>query len=831
MPQDVAIGRNPGIGYRYKITKKDGSIRYATDNYATIDVENSRDAMNIIKLWAGCMIDSKPGTMTHRFLDSDSIILPSGSLDNGIKNPRNHFNVYGGSMKGLIELIKSGEFDPYRYVITNPDLGNDRMSSHRYWPCNLYQCSNIKDFKDVNWELFIRGKGYVADGAFTSQGIESPMFQHVLKWGEESPFFNMFKLDDPQGVIKLGILPDHDIGSDVDEFSHLGIRIVNNPYDKDNYDIEKPVYIQFYDDRMVSQEVIQDTTSLIEKYDKQPEDIFEISSYDDSMYPYYFELNPEAINYKYMDKIAAFKDRDFMSLNDLDENFGLDDFLNFGKFAITSRNRAGGATFWDGNRDIVKLNLTNAHNNAGVEYAQQNRDGMKKARNYVFGAAEYWSEAVQGDLILRLANVIQTKSSILDDILSKNDIEKTDELFNVEDKTYPTIEEDKKLDEYILKFPLQSMETSPELSAIFAQSDFNQLLLQYNDFVENYEIGADNYIYKNGNKVDFSELNPPDFNMFVSVYIMANEIVDNIVNSVTERTADNKGEYRAYILKTYANDIIKCIYAQALNPDAVEGGKINNVELNSVGLRAIMREQTQPLSSDASSPSHEKEAVIRKIQKGLKNVDYNAIEDRIRKEVQYIDLEDFKNAETIVLQAKAGLNWRFDAAKDIGDMDAVKSGTKRFRDVWDEKDGVVDFWNKFIDKARKYNPSAYVIAEITDLWSLFNMAPHKDFDIDENNPDVKEKDFLHKINASTSSDYSNFFNKLSCFVGVNPEKLNDDNNHPLSRSGNLEELYGNYLGFLKGNQAHNANLTHLFFENHDKPRALHSMPLDMEMFL
>ena len=68
---------------------------------------------------------------------------------------------------------------------------------------NQYQCSDLETFKDFNFELFKQGKGYVADGAFTSQGIQSPLVQHVLKWGEDSPFYHWLKID---GRISLGIL-------------------------------------------------------------------------------------------------------------------------------------------------------------------------------------------------------------------------------------------------------------------------------------------------------------------------------------------------------------------------------------------------------------------------------------------------------------------------------------------------------------------------------------------------------------------------------------------------------------------------------------------------
>ena len=68
----------------------------------------------------------------------------------------------------------------------------------------------MEAFKDLNFHCFERGKGYVADGAFTSQSIQSPLAQHVYKWGEQSPWANMLKIDTGSGKIPcIGVLPDN----------------------------------------------------------------------------------------------------------------------------------------------------------------------------------------------------------------------------------------------------------------------------------------------------------------------------------------------------------------------------------------------------------------------------------------------------------------------------------------------------------------------------------------------------------------------------------------------------------------------------------------------
>ena len=48
-------------------------------------------------------------------------------------------------------------------------------------------------------------------------------------------------------------------------------------------------------------------------------------------------------------------------------------------------------------------------------------------------------------------------------------------------------------------------------------------------------------------------------------------------------------------------------------------------------------------------------------------------------------------------------------------MDAVRNGEMSFDDAWDL---VIDFWAKFTKAIKAVNPSAYIVAEITDIEML-----------------------------------------------------------------------------------------------------------------
>ncbi|MBQ8636214.1 hypothetical protein IJ425_08700 [bacterium] len=797
--QEMVRRLSSGFAYRYKIVDSSTKqSRYEVDSFKTMKINDNNEVMNVIEQGRMYGISPKGGTMRHSFLDSD---VRLNSSQNGIQRNkefvRNHFNKLGGSINGLLWMLKNtDELEPYRYFMTTPDIGVDKVSSHRYWPSNQYQCSDFDVFKDFNFELFKQGKGYIADGAFTSQGIQSPLVQHVLKWGEESPFYNMLKID---GKISLGVLPDVSAIDGVDPYQHIGVRLVN-PKDK-NYDKNKPTYIQFYDDRLLSKQK-QNDGKLHFDYDASPQDHYEITSHQDSVQPYAFEINP---NDK---KIKAFEGKNAILLKDLKNPY---DFLTFPNFTIEQKNKVAGATCWDGNVDIIKMNLSNPNT-----AKKANVEGFRNAREYLFGVATYWSEAIQGHLILETAKIKNEKT--LKEIALKNDItptryEKIKNGLNNFDSL--VLKEGKTAQDYVAQFPLQSLETSEELSAIFAQPQFLEELL-YGQTQD--DIAA---------------------------------IFDSTINNALPKEYKNDEQYKAYVAKTYGNEILRHIYTSALDIDAIDDkGTINTDKLKKVTLKSIERHAS-------SSPREERSQVISHIKSNLIPEGTSALQKRMKSELKNISLDDFKLAEAIVLQGKGGLNWRFDAAKDIGDLDAVRDGKKTFNQIWNGDlgtPGVQAFWSEFVSRIKAHNPSAYIINEVTSLGEFCdynNPKSLRQFDPQlaeaylslpdsekryERHPIyAKQVQFLDTTNSTTTSEYSKGFNAFSKFAGVNPEKeMNAQGNDYASTrlsAGDLGALKTAMDSLMQFNQPNSAIFSHMFVSNHDKPSVLHTLPLNMSIYM
>ena len=865
----------PAFVYRYKIAKKDGSSsRYLTDGFKSLETEDGAK-LNIIELGRNYGISPKAGTMRHSFVDSDAVYIDNKVRKTKVSDfRRNHFNKLGGSLKGLDALLKTGELDPYRYIITTPDIGVDPISPHKYWSNNLYQCNNIEDFKDLNFDLFKLGKGYVADGAFTSQGIQSPLVAHVLKWGKNSPFYNMLKLQDN---IVLGVLPKMPEEGKEYPYPTLGIRVVNPK--KEGYNRKEPTYIQFFDSRMASKKQINNERELISSYDITPKEDFEVIGYPDSVHPFYFEVDPDD------SRMKIFNDKNFVYIKDFRD---LNKFLSFDNFKISDRQHVAGASFWDGNVDLVKMNLSNPEN------TKENIDGIRNARNYLLGVASFWTEAIQSDFILRtaMANEDTKKQIALNNDITAEQMEQIEK--NPEQIPSRVLSEGKKVADYIREFPLQSIEVSPELAAVFSEPQFREEYL---------------------NEDTFNKLN---------------DIVETTISEVIPDEYKGDDKYRTYVVKVYANEILKSLIVSSFKPDLIDSkGLIDLDALKKVTLNSLLKHR--PINV-----KDEREQVVRKLQKSITSRDVYLIRNKIKKELSHISLEDFRQAEAIVEMGKGGLNWRFDAAKDIADLDSVRNGYSTLHEVWDEGGilpSVADFWSDFIKNVKKYNPSAYTVLEITDFGSFYDwnnvasmrrFAPditndflertanslveiakksgdsidkqgfmaaanvlktgnitdenrkavleiaEKYYDKDANRIDyfkesgvpddnrtkvlnlfgglvsqagfskdyyasdyenhvayVKEQQFLEKVGATTGSNYDKYFNRLSMFAGVNPERYEGVGD----KAGNVSFLKEQTKHLMEHSQPHTVMYSHVFYENHDKPRLLHALPLDMKLYL
>lgn len=863
------------FGIRYAVYTKDneGNIKetsYYTDSTGSV-ISDGDNNFTVVSTRMGT--PKIQGNMNHSFTDAvgsvrrlrnaDGTKLKPEDYDKmAANNRKNHVNRLGGNISDLKDNL-DGIYKPYKLIMTTPLIGGGMASSHEYHPANQFKVSGgmgtTKDFLDFQIACFEKGKGYVSDGAFTSQGLEGLQLNEALMF-KDSKFKYWFKNPSEDGF-KLGVLPDIDT-------DHTGIRIVNpKNVEGYKYNPNQPSYLQFYDTRLTSKEQLGDYSKLIDGYDiKSSDDPYEITNHNDAVLPNKFEIDPSS---------KAYKGETYGTLKEWNKKGKLEAVLSPSNraYSLVKKGEVGGFTGWDGNADLVKMNLSNHIND--INY----KEGCNQARNHLINIARYWTEETRNALIMNIANNVHNKgkgkseetdkylkeineryeleegrlSEIYKRILKEKDAEKYEGQNVPKSYNYKIADDNRParelLQEEILNFPLESLNYSPELLGILSTPYITpRPSANGNPGASKKEIYKD--AVNNGN----TKLSPAMQEVYTKVLpSLINQLMFDIQQEQTDNknktgpnrknllilNGDSVDEYTPmgkYFLSMAIDDIMEFFITEALFEDDTfpsankehknydfydkenqTEGSFKNLTLRKLGI---------PVTSEEDTAN----AVAKKLLKGLKNFqdnkaeEYGKFKEYLTKKYYKLDLEDYKIAEAAVEQTGAGLNWRFDAAKDVTDWDGVKERTITSEQAWDD---VIDIWKPFMKEVRKYNPSSYVVAEVTSLHDFDNYN-WGNFE----NADKAESIFYEETGATTGSNYSTFFGLYPKLFGQNVEEGNYDTNtyrsignfltsvenfiHPESKKGRMASE------FIEG--------SHVFLDNHDKPRAAHLMAVDAKLF-
>lgn len=866
---------------------------------------------------------NKTGPMYHIFPDSYNV---EKGNENFVRTP---FNKAGGNIQGLVEKIReeNGELSPYEMIITTPLFGGDDVSSHGYWTTNPFQIASTKgtleDFKELQTAAFDAGIDYVADGAFTSFGFQAPQLQHVLKWGKKSPFYDWMKIDKtnaPNTKIELGVFP-RKITTDKTVLENTAFKIVNpkfieskegdrtsKPKVNPDYNSEKPTYIQFFDKRLAGSQA-DDLVNLITVYDNQNTDNhYDISTHQDSVQPFYFEVDPA-------DK--RFQTRG-ASLKDLQEaGKRVDTYFEMDNYTITTKSDSGGANAWDGQVDLLKANISNPTNDPN------NITGNKQVKSYYYSMASYWTKLTDDTLTEHIAkrigkegdnalkNIAKKHKISLGELKSAVSSSEFNENFN---KKFKNKSDDKILLESIVDFPLESIEFAPDLTAVLSTPYITPRPLNKNtsenlskiELLKNMPKDVQSLYKDSMQKYVTSILSELDAKMPQGQKIFKN-------GNLTHFT-----DYGKFVADMVSADIMKYGVVKALFPDeelvefADDGTAEYDEDLKYKGLTGLG-------INEPGGPENEAKALIKQLKAGFNEIqkdDNSDLVDSLYTRFKNVKFDDIKMAAAVINKTGAGLNWRFDAAKDVADLDKRRANDPN---VTMERclDDMVDFWGGFIKHARNYNPASYSILELTNLWefsrwqysnknkfalkningleseatadqkyallkfyadnkdqfsannvneeakksleSKLNLT-YKDIVKDPNiisdlefrelrnyychedtamsamqredfgkyiDPGVAERMIYEQTGATTGSNYDTFF-------GLYPELFGQNFEHGTTndyRLYNMGAFEGGLKGFFNAHSPQFINHSHIFLNNHDKPRPLHCMALDMELFL
>lgn len=852
----------------------------AEDNYSIL--LNNRNLLPENKLTKQVMPDLLPGFTMESFHDRTYEISfdPEARLK-ALNYVRNHGNKLGGNFAGIIKMLPRWSNEGYTKIIGTP-FTKDEVSSHLYWTETPYQISSalgtLEDFKTLQIELFKNGINFIADGAFVNQGLQGFMFKNVLKHGLSSPFAYWFKapglLD---GALKIGAIP-----RDPKARENFKFRVVNLPIkieeDMDgyltleknkDYSPKKPSYLQLYDGRLVYKGDSRTANKILTNGSTEElENPYEVTNHDDLTQILTFEINAE----DYTERL----EKAFKKLSKEEKTFGnktlVENLLKFPNFQITTKDK-GGIDLWDGNMDIAKLNFyigntdqlySNKFKNSTDRISANRKfeEASFQVQDFTLKAGKYWTQLVantQFEHVLRLFRYTKPTTEdylktiqeevkkgnlpkITTEVMTKDVIENIVSGKYISSHKNITLSSLNELAEIVRKNvmeqPLAAYEFSPDLSAVlaspyishYATRDYEIGQLRYDQHIdhiaklERIDKGEQTKAYLKMNEYLYTELSE-----FVSSTLHQMNLnrdllePENLTHNSETKDVTDVGQY---LIPLIVPDLVKYVIIKSLNPKAEvyvndKTGEVifdpktfSNISLKSLGI--------------SGSPEDEAIEVINRLKKGTKKLldekDYEQLAIKLKKRVQGVSLTKLRMADAIIDRTKAGLGWRIDAAKDIGNIDAIRSNNDNSERLLNE---LSKFWGRFNDVVKTANRNAYTTAEITDF-DVVVKNPIGEF---KNSVDAETK-FVERSGLNNTANYMFFYSLLRDMFSAHAEHggLVDFNNISALKDKLIKGWEPACHGFLYQYPEDSIINSYTFVGNHDKPRVLHLFALDMSLF-
>lgn len=886
LAKDYGLSNDDAFAYHYKLYPK-----------------NNHDAPPMYKLDAGMMINEAQSTgnaqdIYNIITDRNSAIVKGGSMklivpdinnvlwiydDNNkiIKNPniqqarktvKNFANKIGGSLAGIEKDLDDGKLDNFSRIITTPMFTDDSLSAHAYWNKNCFQMAhslgNINNYISVQKKMFAKGINLVSDGAFVNEGLEGIHFNHILRWGDKSPYFNWFNISNlEQAPLGMGVF-----GKDT---AHVTHRLVNSPYkfeQLDNgkikitsqkYDPKAPTYIQIYDDRLVNAEKLNDK-ELIKAYDKLNEELLEINNHNDTVVPYSFRINPETYkkNVEFLNEYNQKAKADKEPVVALKSALGTRMVSHFEYFGLDGKHEGGFET-WDSNVDIARLAYVTSHaetQNLKNIADPQKREALKKliehkhfeVQDYAISAGKYWTQKTNRILNLNAAQHLKNiNGKNVDEIFNKIKEQSNGKVFPKDLDVSKTIVKNvlnnrydlkgaKSKDSYedivlrgLMDTPLDSIEVGDDIAAVFASpfitkraGNETQLgLSRFDMYKQNnsHLLPEYTYAYKQADKMYLNEMSH-----------LAKDILKTVEDKLPKENKlhdenGNATDYAKYILPHLTSEIVRFAIIKSVSPKAEFKSDNETGEL-SYNYKDLKNTSLLSMGIIADSPEDEALSLIYKVKSGIKNIsnsDKEKLADALYKSIKGTNAESFKLAEMIVSRSGAGLDWRIDATKDIGDIESVRRQKTDFTETWNS---VINFWSKFTDGVKEYHPSAYIAAEVTDEGEIYDKG--SGYKSGSRFSDVNEavKKLINEAGFTTTANYTHFSSDITKIFGklFDYDGANSPDKGYMHGTTILEKLIGDG-NFLNYAPLESILYSYTFAGNHDKCRALDGFATDMDM--
>ena len=784
-------------------------------------------------------------------------------------------NRYGGTLAGLEKGLDNGDYAPFSEILTLPITAQKDV----YWTENLYQIDssigNINNYASLQRKLFAKRKNLIFDGAFVNEGLTGIHFNHMLKWGVDSPYFRWFKArslyDKP---LSLGVFPKNT--------KNVSYKLVNIPFvisqnsngqivtkSNKDYDSKKPSYIQYFDTRLVTDDEKNDKKNLIHNYSKiNTENLYDLTTHNDSVVPYSFEINPADIvkNIKF---INEYNKQNPQNPIKTDSYMAARMLSKFPNFSVDEKFESGFET-WDANPDIAKLNFVTSKSDlkalksVAPDEQQEEEALMVRAnaqvRDYTIGSGRFWTKLTNDVQRLYAAQNIANIKNLTAD--NAQNVYK-DLIDNANDKVFPSSlkeelnerevknvlsgryfvnrkfsDGDKKSQilEGLMNTPIDSVEFGNNLAGVLSSPLISKRASVFEDIdksrYELFKAGDINLPYEY--KETYQKMNDLYSNEMLS---FAQKVLDEVDSKMPADSKLFDGEevtqYGRYVLPIIMPQLAKYTFIKALAPNLKVSINKDNGEI-SYDYKNLKQISLQTIGvKNPGSPEDEALMVLSKLKDGLKYISEssafsNDIVESISKELKGTSANSFALADLIINKTQSGLDYRIDATKDIADIEALRNGMENLDDTWQT---VTDFWKSFSHAVLEENPHSYLVAEITNLGELQGKGHGDLAQKFKSKADLKQK-FFRETGILAEANYEDYFYNIAKLFAKSFEDGNPSSyDNPQAVSDRIYEiLIGSGEPLLKAVSLPSMMYTYSFINNHDKPRALHCAALDMGMF-
>ena len=881
LASEFGIGYDEAFAYHYKLypkgTRTKAKWEIEAGNIINDAHKNPWEIYNVVTDRASTA--SKGGAMKLIIPDINNVMWVYDDKNNIVKNPyinqvkgasKTFANKIGGSLAGIEKDIDDGKLDNFTRIITLPLFTDDSLTAHAYWNKNCMQMvqslGNINNYASLQKKLFAKGINLVSDGAYVNEGLEGIHFKHILQWGTQSPYMNWFKISDLQsGPLSLGVFGK--------QTKHVTHRIVNSKYTfeqnpdgtvkirKNNlYTSKKPTYIQIYDNRIKNAEKMSNE-ELIRAYNRINTDHIDINTHNDTVVPYSFRINPETYK-KNVETLVEYnkKVRPEERIR-LYSGLGTRIVSHFEYFGLDGKHESGFET-WDANPDIAKLNYVYSHTDTQklknildpkkrAEAANILHQNNMQVQDYAISSAKFWTKKTNDILNLYVAqNLKDIKNKNTDEIMKKitslsdgktfpknMDVNK-DIIANVLNDTYllhgteSTDSYDDLITRGLMDLPLDSVEVGDVISAVLASPFMSKRAIKDD------QIGVSRFdMYKNGNKHVLPQfkhaydLTDRMYNNEMKTF--AKEVLQNLETRMEKEDGNklrdkngNPTDYGKYVIPLLTAEIAKFAIIKSVSPDAKFTYNKNTGEIT-YDYKTLKNTSLTGMGIIAVSPEDEAISLVSKIRHRIKRIndsDKSDFTNALWQSIKGTDSTSFKLAEMIIDRTQAGLDWRIDATKDIGDIGSVRNKKTDFEYTWNN---IIKFWSKFTDAVKEYHPDAYIAAEVTDEGEIFSAGYGEKSGTRFSNSKEAVKKLINEAGFTTLANYSYFASDLTRIFGKEFEF--DGKHSPEKGTEHGEAVYKQLVNFITSGPLESLLYTYTFAGNHDKARALDGFAMDMDM--